>query len=241
MRAAADSSVLALNHGTDPARRERALREWAGGLSATPCASPIPTGDLAGSTHGWFERAAGASAWLTVLAMLALAAEPPRGGAGESEAGASTAYARWIAPAGAMLDSFSDIAEDRANGEHSYIAYYPSTQAAAARVGELVRRARGEALALPRGQRHAVLLSCMVAFYLSKDSTRAPQLLAVPARCGARVGPRWSSCCRRCACGARPTASARRRHPLVFRLRALARRAQKNIFAMAAPSGHRKQ
>jgi tetraprenyl-beta-curcumene synthase len=177
MRAAADSSVLALNHEPDPARRERALREWAGDLPAAPDAPPIPTGDPTGLAHGWFERAAGASAWLTVLAMLALAAEPARPAGSESEAQRTyELYARWIAPAGAMLDSFSDIAEDRANGEHSYIAYYPSMEAAAARVGELVRRARGEALALPRGQRHAVLLSCMVAFYLSKDSTRAPQL-----------------------------------------------------------------
>jgi tetraprenyl-beta-curcumene synthase len=177
MRAAADSSVLALNHELDSARRERALREWAGGRSATLGASPSSVGDRAGLTHGWFERAAGASAWLTVLAMLALAAEPARVAAGESEAGRTyELYAGWIAPAGAMLDSFSDIAEDRASGEHSYIAYYPSTQVAVARIGELVRRARAEALALPRGQRHAVLIACMVAFYLSKDSSRAPEL-----------------------------------------------------------------
>ncbi len=166
LRAAGHSTVLALNHEPDPALRERALREWADGQAQI-------------ATQSWFERTAGASAWLTVLAMLALAAEPARAARDAGEAQRTyEAYMRWVAPAGAMLDSFGDIAEDRASGDHSYVAYYPNTELAARRVSELARRARGEAGALSRGQRHSVLVACMLAFYLSKDSTRAPELRA---------------------------------------------------------------
>jgi tetraprenyl-beta-curcumene synthase len=164
-RAAGQSAVLGLNHEPDPARRERALREWA------ELQWPEQT-----TGQSWFERTAGASAWLTVLAMLALAAEPRRG-AGEARQTYST-YLQWIAPAGAMLDSYGDIDEDLASGDHSYIAHYPSRKLAVERVSELVRRSRSEARVLPDGARHSVIAACMIAFYLSKDSTRTPALRA---------------------------------------------------------------
>jgi tetraprenyl-beta-curcumene synthase len=88
------------------------------------------------------------------------------------------AYARWIAPVGAMLDSFADIAEDAASGEHSYVAHYPSMEVAVERIGHLVRESRREIRALPVGARHSVLLSSMIAFFLSKDAARAPELRA---------------------------------------------------------------
>ncbi|HEV3047060.1 MAG TPA: DUF2600 family protein [Solirubrobacteraceae bacterium] len=170
-RAAALSRVLAHNHEPDPALRERRLTEWVG--------SHWPTlADETGAAS-WFERAAGASAWLTVLAMLALAAEPRHSAHVEQAAQATyDAYLRWIAPAGAMLDSYGDIAEDRAHGDHSYIAHYPDTQQAVARVGELVRRSRHSARALSDGPRHWLVAACMIAFYLSKDSVRTPAMRA---------------------------------------------------------------
>jgi tetraprenyl-beta-curcumene synthase len=170
MRAAAQSGVLGLNHEPDPTRREQILKQWAGREVLDP-------GD-----HIWYERAAGSSAWVTVLAMLALAATPRRAvdEAVDSIEVARTynAYTQWVAPAGAMLDSFADIAEDRASGEHSYVAHYPSMDVAAERIGELVRESRREIQALPGGTRHSVVLSSMVAFFLSKDSSRAPELRA---------------------------------------------------------------
>jgi tetraprenyl-beta-curcumene synthase len=75
-----------------------------------------------------------------------------------------------------MLDSYGDIVEDAAGGEHSYIAHYPNMDVAVERVGELIRRARSEARTLPRAARHDVIAACMIAFYLSKDSVRAPEL-----------------------------------------------------------------
>jgi tetraprenyl-beta-curcumene synthase len=188
MRAAAHSGVLGLNHEPDPARREAVLKEWADDqIPAHPGVlqtRDVPTrGQARGpSDERWYERSAGSSAWVTVLAMLALAAEPRRavGGSVQDEQVARTydAYVRSIAPAGAMLDSFADILEDAASGDHSYIAHYPSMDVATERIGELVRRSRSEARALPGGARHSVVLSSMVAFFLSKDSVRAPELRA---------------------------------------------------------------
>jgi tetraprenyl-beta-curcumene synthase len=172
VRAAGHSGVLGLNHEPDPARREAALKEWAD--------DQIAAGWAGTPDQSWYERAAGSSAWVTVLAMLALAAEPTRatGRWMQDEEVASTyaAYTRWIAPAGAMLDSFADIAEDRASGDHSYVAHYPSVEVATERIGELVRQSRREIRALPGGAGHSVVLSSMIAFFLSKQSARAPEL-----------------------------------------------------------------
>jgi len=62
-RAARLTTVLALNHEPDPTLRDTQLRGWA--------ALHFPDGD----GLPWFEWAASASAWLTVLALLALAAD----------------------------------------------------------------------------------------------------------------------------------------------------------------------
>jgi tetraprenyl-beta-curcumene synthase len=173
MRAAAQSGVLGLNHEPDPARREALLKEWADQTAAHP-ADP--------ADKHWYERAAGSSAWVTVLAMLALAARPRRAvdEAVDSIEVARTynAYTQWVAPTGAMLDSFADVLEDAASGDHSYVAHYPSMQVATDRIGELVCESRREIRALPGGARHSVVLSCMIAFFLSKDSVRTPELRA---------------------------------------------------------------
>jgi tetraprenyl-beta-curcumene synthase len=183
-RAAGHSGVLGLNHEPDPSRREAALKEWASEQSSEGAGTP---------DRRWYERSAGSSAWVTVLAMLALAAEPGRaiGGYLQRNEVARTynAYTQWIAPAGAMLDSFADILEDAASGDHSYVAHYPSLEVATDRIGELVRQSRHEARALPGGARHTVILSCMIAFFLSKDSVRAPELRASARELSRAGGP----------------------------------------------------
>jgi tetraprenyl-beta-curcumene synthase len=170
LRAAGLSAVLAINHEPDPALRAQALQQWDADHAAQQSGRERPVR----GERAWYERTAGASAWLTVLAMLALAAEPE--GASSGAAQTYAAYLDWIAPAGAMLDSYGDIAEDTANGEHSYIAHYPNMDLAVERVSVLVRRSRSEARALPGGARHDVIAACMIAFYLSKDSVRAPEM-----------------------------------------------------------------
>jgi tetraprenyl-beta-curcumene synthase len=166
LRAARLALVLGINHEPDPARRDAALAAFA-------------QQELPDAGQSWFERTAGASAWLTVLAMLAAAARESERRAAALEAERSyAAYLRWISPVGAMLDSYSDIAEDARSGDHSYISHYGSLDAATARLSELIRRSRAEARALPHGRRHELIACCLIAFYLSKDSAREPQLAA---------------------------------------------------------------
>lgn len=162
LRAAHYAQVLALNHEPDSHARDLALKGWAEAHFARD-------GDLA-----WFELAAGASAWLTILALLALTAEP---GLEEGRiANTYDAYLPWVSLAGTMLDSYGDIVEDAANADHSYIGHYQSAEIATRRVVEIVRRSLAEVAALPGGERHLVIASCMIAMYLTKDSARTPTM-----------------------------------------------------------------
>ncbi|MGH2852997.1 MAG: DUF2600 family protein [Solirubrobacteraceae bacterium] len=160
IRAARLAEVQALNHEPDPARRTALLRVWAVGVPH-------------GGDVSWFELTAAASAWITVLALLALAADPE---CGERDGGETFAAYLWISMTAAMLDSYADMGEDAAGAGHSYIAYYGSEELAARRLRELIRRSMAEARALPNGPRQAVIAACMVALYLSKDSAQAPRL-----------------------------------------------------------------
>jgi tetraprenyl-beta-curcumene synthase len=155
IRAAELAKVLALNHEPDGILRESLLRCW---VENNPGAEGL----------SWFEWSAAASAWLTVLALLAISADPNRS-APEADA-VFAAYLPWIALAGTMLDSYGDAAEDKTGGDHSYIAYYRTRLHADARLAEIVATATRRAGALPDGERHAVLTSAMVAMYLTKDS-----------------------------------------------------------------------
>ncbi len=176
LRAASLVQVLALNHDPLPARRDRALRAWA-------------QTHFAASEEGlaWFEWTGGASAWLTILALLALAADPGRDA--RAAKGTYTAYMPWISLLGTMLDSYGDIAQDAAEAQHSYIAHYASPDAAAARVAQIMRRSRDLAAGLRDGERHLVLVSAMIAMYLSKDSVRTPHTRALTRELMRAAGP----------------------------------------------------
>lgn len=151
--------ILPLNHVRDPQRRDAGLRAWS--ARAGP-----PEDSLA-----WFESTAAASTWLAVQALLALAADPALDV--RVAAAACAAYFPWCSLAGTMLDSYVDRFDDLADGNHSYIAHYESEAVALARLGESIRRSARAVRSLPDGHRHAVIFSCMVAMYLSKDSARS--------------------------------------------------------------------
>ncbi len=159
-RAARLTQVLGINHEPDPTLRNVTLEQWAG--------AEFPT---ATGLH-WFELAAGASAWLTIFALLALGVEP------ECDireiAGVYATYLHSIAPAGTMLDSYVDLAEDITNADHSYFAHYQRPEVATRRTCHLIRRATDSAHSLPNAAKHTVITASMVALYLSKDSARAP-------------------------------------------------------------------
>jgi tetraprenyl-beta-curcumene synthase len=159
IRVAKLAGVQALNHEPDPARRVALLRVWA--------AREMPHTNEA----SWFELAAVATAWLTVLALLAFAADPA---CGERDCAETTDAYFWISMTAAMLDSYADTTEDTLDGGHSYMAHYGDEDLATRRIRELVRRSMVEARALRNGPRQAVIAAAMVALYLSKDSAQMP-------------------------------------------------------------------
>jgi tetraprenyl-beta-curcumene synthase len=149
-----------LNHEPDAVRKRARLHEWA--------RREFPDVHEA----SWWETTAAASSSVIVHALLAWAA----GLSGEDLAAVDAAYAPWICAASTMLDSYVDQARDAAVGDHSYVAHYPSVEAGARRMRELVGRSAGEARSLPKGHRHAVIVACMVAMYMSGNSARTPTL-----------------------------------------------------------------
>lgn len=158
------ASVLPINHEPDVKRRNAGLARWT-------ASHTLASEDLA-----WWESSGAASAWLTVLALLALAAE--REGVATSTARAVyAAYLPWVSLVGTMLDSYGDIGSDAAHAQHSYVSHYGDTAHTAQRIAELLRRARAEVQQLPGGEKHLVVLACMAAMYLTQDEARRPPLL----------------------------------------------------------------
>jgi tetraprenyl-beta-curcumene synthase len=156
------AQVLAINHDLDPVARDTTLQRWA--------ACEFPTGHEA----SWFELTGAASAGLTIYALLVLAAEPT---CSDSKiAKARSTYFPWISTAATMLDSYVDHREDAANNDHSYVAHYPTPELAAQRIGELIHRSLQEAHGLYSSERHILIIACMTAMYLSKDSARTEAL-----------------------------------------------------------------
>ncbi len=166
--AASLTEVLALNHEPDPSSRDAALAAWAS--QRFPDQSEV----------GWFEWCGGASAWLTIFALLALATNPESQAAEASDVYA--AYLPWVSLTGTMLDSYVDMTEDAANDAHRYIAHYPDQELVTERVSEIVGRSLQEVNGLRERHRHLVIVGCMVAMYLSKDSARTPAMRANTAK-----------------------------------------------------------
>jgi hypothetical protein len=124
----------------------------------------------------WFELSGGSSAGLTIFALLALASEPT---CSESEiAQTQRAYFPWTSTLAAMLDSYVDQSEDAANDDHSYIAHYPTPELATRNVCMIVRRSLREVCALKNSEKHTLIVTSMVAMYLSKDSALTPEMRA---------------------------------------------------------------
>lgn len=157
-------AVQALNHALDPQHREEALRAWLRGADA----------DAEHDDLQWFEVTAAESASLVIHALLALAASPSA--RAEDVAAVRAAYFPWVSLATVMLDSYVDQIEDAASGDHSYLAHYATPVHAIARLHETIEQAGSGVMSLRNGHRHAVLVACMVALYLSKDSAIGPEL-----------------------------------------------------------------
>jgi tetraprenyl-beta-curcumene synthase len=137
------------------------LAQW--GERATP----------AGTDLRWWETAAAAGSSLAVHALIAAAAEP--GLNAEQARSLSDAYFPWIGCLHSLLDNLIDKREDEAAGHRSLLEYYPPADAAA-RLGELTLRARAAAANIPNSLRHRVMLTAMIANYLSSPEAHSPEL-----------------------------------------------------------------
>jgi tetraprenyl-beta-curcumene synthase len=159
----AQCAVQSVNHDPDPVRRDAALRAWAERESV---------GEQA---LAWFEFTAAASGFMPHV-LLALAAESSCDERDLAETLA--AYFPPVSLAVTMLDSYVDQHEDAASGNHSYISHYGNDDVAVRRLCEIVDRVTRGARGLRNGHRHATLIACMVAMYLSRDSAYAPDMRA---------------------------------------------------------------
>jgi tetraprenyl-beta-curcumene synthase len=175
IRAARLAQVQGLNHELDMVLREVVLRRWA-----------EQAGD-ADSGLDWYETAGAASAWLTVLVLMAVATE--RSPNINTAHKVFLAYFPWIALTATFLDSYDDLIEDNVNGTINYFSRYESLEFVVNRIDELMRRAALEAISLENGERHAVIVAAMIALYLSKDSVRSSDLLCTTQRLLRSAGP----------------------------------------------------
>jgi tetraprenyl-beta-curcumene synthase len=162
------AQVLAINHDPDPDQRDAVLREWVESEFSDEYEA------------SWWELTGAASAGLATFALLALACEPSPT---ESEIEHTQAvYFPWVSAAACMLDSYADQEEDTASGDHSYLAHYPTVDAAITGTCRLVQRGLCELHKLKHSEKHSVIMCSMVALYLSKDSVRIPAMRAASSR-----------------------------------------------------------
>jgi tetraprenyl-beta-curcumene synthase len=141
----------------------------------------------AGSDLRWWETAGAGGSSLDVNVLIALAAQPRLDP--YEPAVIESAYFPWIGALHSLLDSVVDVAEDEREGQRNLLAYYDSTSDAAERMAQIVRRARSEARALPRGPVHEMILTAMVSYYLSAPEAWAPASRAIAASVAAAAGP----------------------------------------------------
>lgn len=162
LREATRGQVCAINHDLDPPRRDTMLEAWV--------AREFPSGHEA----MWFELSAAASTDLTIFALLALASEPACTDGEITRT--SRAYFPWASALAAMLDSYVDQIEDAANGDHSYVAHYPTPELATQHICLLIRRCLREAGSLKDGEKHMLIVASMFAMYLSKSSALTQEM-----------------------------------------------------------------
>ena len=125
-----------------------------------------------------WETAAGAGSTLTVLALIACAADPMllRSDAQDVE----NAYFPWIGSLHSLLDSLVDHEEDLAAAGRALVGYYSSPLDAAARMGTIAVEALRRAVALPGGRRHALIVASMTSFYICEiHRSTSPQVQLV--------------------------------------------------------------
>ena len=150
------------------------LRRWAESLGVA-------------SEYRWWEVAAGASSSAAAHALIAAAADPRT--TVETAALIDAAYHPPIGALTVFLDDLVDRDEDRAAGEHNYLAYYESADEAAERLALIAARAEALVERLPQAGRHRAILAGVAAFYLSADAAETPYAQPIRERLLETLGP----------------------------------------------------
>jgi tetraprenyl-beta-curcumene synthase len=153
------------NHAAMLGRDETALAAW--------CRAHTPVG----AALAWWELAAAACSSLTLIALVACAANPAT--RPEDAARVGAAYFPWISALSSLFDSVADATEDVVSGNHSYVAHYATPAVAAERLGTLTAQAITTARALPHGRQHVWILAAMACFYLVSPQVPGPVRRAV--------------------------------------------------------------
>lgn len=140
----------------DAASREAKLIDWLQPLQAV-----YP--DLS-----WWELAAATG---STLGLFVLSSRPAAG----PPAQLAAAYFPWISGLHILLDYFIDAAEDRQSGDLNFVSYYPSAAVAEERLQFFATKAWQAAAQLPEAPFHQLVVSGLLALYLSdpKAATNA--------------------------------------------------------------------
>jgi tetraprenyl-beta-curcumene synthase len=139
-----------LNHQASRSGIEE-MRQWA-------------TSEVAGTSLGWREYLAGATASVLAIGALIVAATDSATTRADAEA-LDTLYLSIGALT--MLDSIVDLQEDIAAGQLGYLQYYDDPGLFASRLALLARDAVARTRGMPNGSHHIVTLVGIVAYYAS--------------------------------------------------------------------------
>jgi tetraprenyl-beta-curcumene synthase len=128
-----------------------------------------------------WESAAAAGSTMSVLAMIAEAADPALQPSVVRDL--ESAYFPWIGSLHSLLDSLVDYQEDLMLEGRALVGYYQSPYEAAERMQVLASEALHRALALPQGRRHALIVAAMASYYLCEldQSSSSHARLVTPA------------------------------------------------------------
>ncbi len=153
-----------LNHG-DANGSHDAFREWARSQS-------VP-----GTGLRWWETGAAMGSQLSVLALIAAAADPTT--RPERATAIEHAYFPWVGALSTLLDSVVDQRIDRIEAQRNLVDYYSSPQVAAERLQMMAVEAMRRIRSLVDADDHALILAAMAAFFHSTPQATAPEVRLV--------------------------------------------------------------
>lgn len=153
-----------LNHG-DAEGSHDAFREWARSQS-------VP-----GTGLRWWETGAAMGSQLSVLALIAAAADPRT--RTEHATAIEYAYFPWVGALSTLLDSVVDRRIDRIESQRNLVDYYGSPQIAAERLQLMTVEATRRIRSLVDAEDHALILAAMAAFFHSTPQAAAPEVRLV--------------------------------------------------------------